>query len=84
MAGLGLRLNLGLSDLPSVLRPIDAAGSRPQGFLSFLYGDFGMRSHPIIGQRPLCVLLVVYRLWASVRLAHLKEWFHSWIPDSVF
>ena len=27
---------------------------------------------------------IVYRLWASVRLAHLKEWFHSWVPDSVF
>ena len=37
-----------------------------------------------IGQRPLCVLLVVYRLWASVRLAHLREWFSSWVPDSVF
>ena len=24
------------------------------------------------------------RLWASVRLAHLKEWFYSWVPDSVF
>ena len=27
---------------------------------------------------------VVYRLWASVRLAHLKDWFSSWVPDSVF
>ena len=25
-----------------------------------------------LGQRPLCVLLVVYRLWASVRLRHLS------------
>ena len=33
-----------------------------------------------LGQRPLCVLPVVYRLWASVRLAHLEEWFHSWVP----
>ena len=32
----------------------------------------------------MCVLPVVYRLWASVRLAHLKEWFYSWVPDSVF
>ena len=37
-----------------------------------------------LGQRLLCVLPVVERLWASVRLAHLKEWFHSWVPDSVF
>ena len=27
---------------------------------------------------------LVYRLWASVRLAHVKEWFYSWVPDSVF
>ena len=32
---------------------------------------------------PLCFLPVVYRLWASVRLAHLQEWFCSWVPDSV-
>ena len=37
-----------------------------------------------LGQRPLCVLLVVYHLCASVRLAHLKDWFYSWVPDSVF
>ena len=29
------------------------------------------------GQRPLCVLPVVYRIWASVRLK-------SWLPSSVF
>ena len=31
----------------------------------------------------LCVLPVVYRLRASVRLAH-KDRFYSWVPDSVF
>ena len=35
-------------------------------------------------QRPLCVLPVIYRLWASVRLAHLQHWFYSWVPDTVF
>ena len=37
-----------------------------------------------LGQRPLCVLPIAYRLWASVRLPHLKGWFESWVPDSVF
>ena len=37
-----------------------------------------------LGQRPLCVLPVVYRLWASVRLGHLTSWFQPWMPDSVF
>ena len=27
-----------------------------------------------LGQRPLSVLPVVYRLWASLRLGHLLEW----------
>ena len=37
-----------------------------------------------LGQRPLCVLPVVYRLWASVRLLHLESWLKSWVPQSVF
>ena len=72
--------------LALVLRQIETVGQWPQGLLDAYIamipkaeGD----STPI-GQRPLCVLPVVYRLWASVRLAHLKEWFYSWVPDSVF
>ena len=71
--------------LALVLRQIEAAGRWPQGLLDAYIamipkaeGD----STPL-GQHPLCVLPVVYRLWASVRLAHLKEWFFSWVPDSV-
>ena len=37
-----------------------------------------------LGQRPLSVLLVVYRLWASLRLGHLREWVEGWLPESVF
>ena len=25
---------------------------------------------------------MVYRLWASVRLGHLQDWFYSWVPDT--
>ena len=42
------------------------------------------RDSTALGQRPLCVLPIAYRLWASVRLMHLKEWFQSWVPESVF
>ena len=35
-------------------------------------------------QRSLCVLPVVCRLWASLRLSHLKERVQNWIPQSVF
>ena len=36
------------------------------------------------GQRPLNVLPVVYRIWASARMVQLESWFKSWVPDSVY
>ena len=39
---------------------------------------------PPFGQRPLGVLPVVYRIWASARMGQLEDWFRSWVPDSVF
>ena len=30
------------------------------------------------------MLPVVYRLWASLRLGHLREWVEGWLPKSVF
>ena len=35
-------------------------------------------------QRPLSVLPVVHRVWASARMGQLEDWFRSWVPDSVF
>ena len=37
-----------------------------------------------LGQRPLSVLPIVYRIWASARVGQLDGWFKSWVPDSVF
>ena len=37
-----------------------------------------------LGQRPLSVLLVENRIWASARMVQLEDWFKSWVPDSVF
>ena len=37
-----------------------------------------------LGQRPLSVLPVVYRLWASLRLGHLREWVEVWLPKAVY
>ena len=34
-------------------------------------------------QRPSCVLPVVKRMWALVRMRHLEEWFCSWVSHSV-
>ena len=33
---------------------------------------------------PFGVLQVLYRLWASLRLGHLREWVEGWLPQSVF
>ena len=37
-----------------------------------------------LGQRPLSVLPIVHRIWASARMGQLDGWFKSWVPDSVF
>ena len=62
--------------LAPVLPQIEATGQWPEDLLNAC-------STPL-GQRHLCVLPVVYRLWASVRVARIQKWFHSWVPDSVF
>ena len=38
----------------------------------------------LLGQRPLSVLPVVYRIWASARMVQFEDWFRSWVFDSVF
>ena len=38
----------------------------------------------LLGQRPLSVLPIVYRIWASARMGQLDGWFKSSVPDSVF
>ena len=37
-----------------------------------------------LGQRPLSVLPIAYRIWASARMVQLEAWLQSWVPDSVF
>ena len=33
-----------------------------------------------LGQRPLCLLPIVCRIWASARMVQLEGWFRSWVP----
>ena len=37
-----------------------------------------------LGQRPLSVLPVVYRVWACARMLQLEPWFRSCVPSCVF
>ena len=73
------------SGLAILLELVESTGTWPQGLLDAFFamilkadGD----STPL-GQRPLSVLPVVYRLWASLRLGHLREWVEGWLPKSV-
>ena len=72
--------------LARILRLVEEEGVWPDGLLDAYIamipksdGD----STPL-GHRPLCVLPVVYWVWASARMMHLEPWFRSWVPDSVF
>ena len=74
------------SGLAILLELVESTGTWPQGLLDAYIamipkadGD----STPL-GQRPLSVLRVVCRLWASLRLGHLREWVDGWLPESVF
>ena len=61
--------------LARILAEVEELGVWPEGLLG---GD----STPL-GQRPLSVLPVVYRVWASARMKQLEGWFKSWVPGSV-
>ena len=37
---------------------------------------------PLSLDRGLCVLPVVFRIWASARIHQLEHWFQSWVPES--
>ena len=74
------------SGLAILLELVESTGNWPQGLLDAYIamipkadGD----STPL-GQRPLSVLPVLYRLWASLRLGHLREWVDGWLPKSVY
>ena len=66
--------------MESVLAKIDAK-SGCSAFINLIKNE---KDSTPLGQRPLCVLPVVYRVWASVRRRHLQDWFYSWVPSSVF
>ena len=74
------------SGLAMLLNSVESTGVWPQGLLDAyiaMIPKAGGDSTPL-GQRPLGVLPVVYRLWASLRLGHLRVWVEGWSPKSVF
>ena len=70
--------------LARILTEVEELGVWPEGLLDAYFAmipKVGGESTPL-GQRPLCVLPVVYRIWASARMVQLEGWFKSWVPES--
>ena len=72
--------------LACILTKVEDLGVWPDSLLDAyiaMIPKTGGDSTPL-GQRPLCVLPVVYRIWAAARMGQLGDWFKSLVPDSVF
>ena len=76
----------GYDELARILGKVENFGIWPDGLLDAKIAMFPKTdgdSSPL-GQRPLGVLPIVYRVWASARMGQLEGWFKSWVPDSAF
>ena len=74
------------SGLAILLELVESTGTWPQGLLDAFIAMIPKadgNSTPS-GQRPLSLLPVVYRLWTSLRLGHLREWVDGWLRESVY
>ena len=82
----GLACLLVLMDLLVFLPRLRIWGSGPDGLLDAYIAMIPKTDGDAtpLGQRPLSVLPVVYRIWAAARMVQLEGWFKSWVPDSVF
>ena len=72
--------------LASIFSKVEDTGVWPEGLLDVYIAMIPQTDGDAtpLGQRPLSVLPIVYRTWASVRMLQLEEWFRSRVPDSVF
>ena len=65
-------------DLALVLDQIEAEGKWPQGLRGAIVALLPKKAdHAPLAQRPICLLPLIYRLWAAARGALLKEWFRE-------
>ena len=72
--------------LARIFAKVEELGVWPEGLLDAyiaMIPEVGGDSTPL-GQRPLSVLPVAYRIWASARMKELEDWFQSWVPSSVY
>ena len=73
-------------ELARILTKVEDLGVWPDGLLDAYIAMIPKTDGDAtpLGQRPLCVLPVVYRIWAAARMSQLEGWFKSSVPDSVF
>ena len=73
-------------ELARILAKVEDVGVWPDGLLDAYIAMISKSDCDAtpLGQRPLCVLPIVHRIWASARVGQLDGWFKSWVPDSVF
>ena len=73
-------------ELARILTLVEDSGVWPDGLLDAYIAMIPKSDGDAtpLGQRPLNILPVVYRTWASTRMVQLEGWFKSWVPDSVF
>ena len=67
--------------LARIFAKVEELGVWPEGLLDAyiaMIPKVGGDSTPL-GQRPLSVLPVVYRIWGSARMGQLDDWFKSWV-----
>ena len=72
--------------LARILSCVEDSGIWPDGLLDAYIAMIPKTDGDatLLDQRPLSVLPIVYRIWASARMWQLEGWFKSWVPDSVF
>ena len=73
-------------ELACILTKVEDVGVWPDGLLDAYIAMIPKTDGDaaLLGQRPLSVLPIANRIWASARVGQLDGWFRSWVPDSVF
>ena len=73
-------------ELARILTKVEDIGVWPDGLLDAYIAMIPKTDGDatLLGQRPLSVLPIVSRIWASARVGQLDVFFKSWVPDSVF
>ena len=73
-------------ELARILAKVEDFGVWPDGLLDAYIAMIPKTDGDAtpLGQRPLSVPPVIFRVWACAWMGQLDDWFRSWVLDSVF